>query len=53
MIAFEKMDTIKKYFIQSVKSVEDNVEKSIDENDESKVQTICNKTLNKEASFIY
>lgn len=43
------MDTIKKYFIQSVA---ENVNKSMDENDESNVRTICNKTHDKEASFI-
>lgn len=43
------MDNIKKYFI---KSVIDNVNKSMDENDESNVNTICNKTQDKEASFI-
>jgi len=43
------MDTIKKYFI---KSVTDNGNKPMDENDESNVDTICNETRDKEASFI-
>jgi len=47
--AFDFMDTIKKYFIQSVV---DNVNTSMDENYESNVNTICNKTQDKEASFI-
>ncbi|XP_060869904.1 kinesin-related protein 4 [Metopolophium dirhodum] len=43
------MDTIKKYFI---KSVTDNGNKSMDENDESNVNTICNKTQDKENEMI-
>jgi len=43
------MDTIKKIFI---KSVTDNGNRSMDENDESNVITICNKTQDKEASII-
>jgi hypothetical protein len=43
------MDTIKKYFTQSVV---DNVNKSMDENDESSVCTIYNKTQDEDVSFI-
>lgn len=43
------MDTIKKYFI---KSVTDSGNTSMDENDESNVNTIRNKTQDKEASII-
>lgn len=43
------MDTIKKYFIQSVV---DNVNKSMDKNDESNVNTVYYKNQDKEASFI-
>jgi len=47
------MESIKKYFIQTVKPVEDNVEKPMDENYELNVHTIFNKTLqDKKASFI-
>ncbi|KAL5240307.1 hypothetical protein ACI65C_007717 [Semiaphis heraclei] len=46
------MESIKKYFIQTVKHVEDNVEKPMDENYELNVHTIFNKTLDKKASFI-
>lgn len=43
------MDTIKKYFIQSV---DNDVNKPMDKNDTLSFNNICNKIQDKEASFI-